>query len=179
MRAAQRGDAAAYRQLLVALQPWLERYFRRRSPPALVDDLVQETMVAIHRKRHTYLPEQPLLPWVAAIARFKWIDALRRMARKAEVELPETAQAPERADSSAHAHSLERLLEGLPPGQALAIRLTRIVGMSVEEAASQTGQSPSLVKVNVHRGLKRLQALVAEMDMHLDDANDRPAERAN
>lgn len=167
MAAAQNGDAAAYRAVLLALQGWLTRYFARRAPPSLIDDLVQETMVAIHNKRHTYLPEQPLLPWVAAIARYKWIDGLRKTTRAAEVELQDTIESDSSAESAAHADGLERLLATLPSAQSAVIRLTKIDGLSIEEAATQTGQSTSLVKVNIHRGLKRMSQLIETMDRKL------------
>jgi len=69
MAAAQPGDAASYRRLL-----WLEQYFRRRLPMAMVEDAVQATLIAIHEKRHTFDPRRRFKPWLAAIARHKWID---------------------------------------------------------------------------------------------------------
>ena len=164
MRAAQAGDQTRYRSVLTALQHWLTRRYRTRMPPGQLDDLVQEVLIAVHNKRHTYDPAQPLLPWVAAIARYKWIDALRRMERKAEVDLPDTLVAADRSDAGAQASNLARLLAQLPDGQARAIRLTRIEGYSIEEASAMTGQSVSLVKVNVHRGIKRLSLLIERAD---------------
>ena len=84
MAAAQKGDAASYRVLLAEVQLWLERYFRRRVAPAQLDDLVQEVMVAVHAKRATWDPTRAFLPWLAAIARYRWIDHLRKVYRKAE-----------------------------------------------------------------------------------------------
>lgn len=162
MAAAQRGDAGAYRVLLEQLRPWLQGYFRRRLPADLVEDAVQETMAAIHAKRHTYQPDRPIGPWIAAIARYKWIDRLREMKRTRTVELPGDVPVQDHGSAVTSATLLGRLLGQLRPAQADAIRLVKIDGLSVEEASTRTGQSASLVKVNIHRGLARLTRLVQD-----------------
>jgi RNA polymerase sigma factor (sigma-70 family) len=160
MEAAQRGHGGAYRRLLTEISPWLHRYFRRRLPPADIDDAVQETLLAIHRRRHTFDPRQPLEPWLAAIAKRKWIDQLRGMARRAAEELPEDLPAADQAEAATSASVLARLLETLRPAQAQAILLVKVQGHSIAEASRETGQSPPAVKMNIHRGLARLSALV-------------------
>ncbi len=159
MARAQSGDAAAYRELLVACQSWLARYFRGRIAPHLIDDLVQETMISMHAKRATFDPDRAFLPWLAAIARFRWIDQLRRSYRADETELPDTVSVPAHEDEVGARIGIGRLLSLLPEGQAEVLRLVKIDGLSVAEASAATGQSESLVKVNVHRGLKRLASL--------------------
>lgn len=156
MAAAQRGEAAPYRRLLAELRPWLVRYFSRRLPPSLVEDAAQETLIAVHSKRHTYEPGRPFAPWLAGIARYKWIDRLRGQARHAAEELPESLSVGDHESSVTSAHVLAALLGTLKPAQAEVIRLVKLDGLSIEEAATRTGQSESLVKVNIHRGLGRL-----------------------
>ncbi|WP_448659632.1 sigma-70 family RNA polymerase sigma factor [Sphingomonas sp. CJ99] len=160
MALAQGGDRAAYRDVLAASQRWLERHFARRIAPALIDDLVQDTLMSVHRKRATYDPARPYLPWLAAIARYRWVDQLRRGYRADETELPADLSVGDHEDAVTAAIGIDRLLAMLPPGQALVIRLVKIDGLSVAEAAEQAGQSVPLVKVNIHRGLKRLAALI-------------------
>ena len=160
MAAAQAGDALAYRQLLAALRPWLQRYFARRLPPAVVDDAVQDTMMAIHVKRHTYDPSRPFGPWLAGVARYKWIDRLRHTARTAADPLPEHLASGDHESAVTSAAVLRSLLQTLKPAQAEVITLVKLEGLSIEEAAGRTGQSASLVKVNIHRGLARLAKLV-------------------
>lgn len=162
MAAAQRGEAAPYRRLLAEVRPWLVRYFRRRLPPALVEDAAQETLIAIHAKRHTYEPGRPFAPWLAGIARYKWIDRLRGQARHAADELPETVSVDDHEAQVTSAHVLASLLSTLKPAQAEVIRLVKLDGLSIEEAAQRTGQSESLVKVNIHRGLGRLARLLED-----------------
>ena len=90
MAAAQNGQGGPYRRLLGEIRLWLLRYFARRLPPGQVEDAVQDTLIAIHEKRHTYDPARPFRPWLAAVARYKWIDRLRAMGREAGDELPDT-----------------------------------------------------------------------------------------
>ncbi|WP_265563581.1 sigma-70 family RNA polymerase sigma factor [Sphingomicrobium arenosum] len=160
MRAAQAGDRAAYRSALAALADWLRGYFAHRIAPGQVDDLVQEVLIAVHAKRATYDPDLPIYPWVAAIARYRWIDALRKMARTPETALDIEPPVDSEEEPVLARLSLDQLLGQLPTAQGQAITLTKVEGRSVAETATITGQSESAVKVNVHRGLKKLAALV-------------------
>ncbi|WBO24049.1 sigma-70 family RNA polymerase sigma factor [Sphingomonas abietis] len=156
MAAAQGGHGGAYRRLLGELREWLVRYFARRLPQGSVDDAVQDTLIAIHEKRHTYDPARPFRPWLAAVARYKWIDRLRAMGRERTEELPEAIGVASHEAAVTSAVVLGGLLDRLKPAQAEAIRLVKLQGFSVEEASARTGQSASLIKVNIHRGLGRL-----------------------
>lgn len=156
MARAQAGDAAAYRVVLEAGRTWLRRFFAGRVAPDQIDDLVQETLVSVHRKRASYDPGRPFLPWLAAIARYRWVDHLRLVYSRAEAgEADRVGEAAFEADVLARI-SLDRMLARLAPAQAEAIRLVKIEGLSIAEASQRAGQSEALVKVNVHRGLKRL-----------------------
>ncbi len=160
MEAAQAGNAGVYRRLLVELRDWLQRYYSRRLPPAMVDDAVQDTLLAVHEKRHTYDPARPFGPWLAAIARYKWIDRLRAMKAAPTEALTDDIPVAGHEDAVADEYSLERLLSTLKPAQAEVIRLVKLEGLSIQEASARTGQSMSLVKVNIHRGLGRLSSIV-------------------
>jgi RNA polymerase sigma-70 factor, ECF subfamily len=164
------GDAAAYRTLLDRLSRHLRAYFNRRLSRAgrsgsEAEDLVQETLLAIHTSRHTYDPSEPLTPWAHAIARYKLIDYFRRTrAIGAQVPLEESAAIVAENDDQAGAESsldLDTLLGQLPDKMQRAIRCVKIEGLSVAEAAQRCGMSESAVKVNVHRGLKALSRAVA------------------
>jgi len=159
MAASQRGDRAAYRALLGDCRKWLARYFARRIAPHLIDDLVQETLVSMHRKLATWDSGRPFLPWLAAIARYRWIDMLRR--QRDEAELGDNDAAVGAEDEAVHAKlSIDRLFGYLSPAQVQAITLVKIEGASIAEASKICGQSESLVKVNIHRGLKKLAQLI-------------------
>lgn len=149
------GDRRAYDALMVEAGQWLGRYFRRRLPLAHVEDAVQETLIALHHRRHDFDCSQPLRPWLAAIARFKWVDRLRAMERETQVPALDSCTASHEIDVVS-CHAVRGLLGRLRPAQAEAIRLVKIDGMSIIEASAATGQSQSLVKINIHRGLKRL-----------------------
>jgi RNA polymerase sigma factor (sigma-70 family) len=160
MIAAQAGETGPYRRLLAELRPWLVRYFSRRLPPSSVEDAVQDTLIAIHAKRHTYDPKRPFGPWLAGVARYKWIDRLRIAARHAADELPESLATPDHEAAVTSALALRGLMAQLKVPQAEVIRLVKLDGLSIEEAAARTGQSVALVKVNIHRGLGRLAKIV-------------------
>lgn len=160
MAAAQSGNGGAYRRLLGELREWLTRFYLRRLPPSFVDDAVQDTLIALHEKRHTYDPERPFRPWLAAVARYKWIDRLRAMKRHPTDELPDDVAVPDHESAVTSATVLRQLLAELKPAQQEAIRLVKLEGFSVEEASARTGQSPSLIKINIHRGLAKLATIV-------------------
>lgn len=159
MEAAQGGNGGAYNRLLNELQPWLVRYYSRRLPLHMVDDAAQDTLMAIHQKRHTYQPGRPLRPWLAGIARYKWIDRLRAMGRQHTVPIDDEMFEPSvegHESAVTSAILLEELLTKLKPDQIAVIRLVKLQGFSIEDAAAKTGQSESLVKVNIHRGVAKL-----------------------
>jgi RNA polymerase sigma factor (sigma-70 family) len=160
MAAAQVGDAHAYRTLLAELASWLRRYYARRLPAAMTEDAVQDVLLAIHEKRHTYDPARPFGPWLAAIARYKWIDRLRSLKTEAAEPLDENIGVPDHGDTVIAGSTFQQLLTELKPPQAEAIRLVKLEGYSVVEASRATGQSVSLIKVNIHRGLKRLATII-------------------
>jgi RNA polymerase sigma-70 factor (ECF subfamily) len=165
MIASQKGDKQSYSVLLTEVQLWLERYFSRRCPPHQIDDLVQEVLMAVHKKRDTFDPTRAFLPWLAAIARYRWIDHLRKVYRNAEDELGDF-DAPEDSDEESVIArlSLERMFVQIPGKQAEAIEMVKIEGLSIKEAAEKSGQSESAIKVNIHRGLKKLSALVEKAE---------------
>ncbi len=160
------GDAAAYRDFLKELSPHLRAFFRRRLTglPDEVEDLVQETLLAVHNQRHTYEPEQPFTAWVHAIARYKLVDLLRKRAGREALNVPLGDEAELFAASdlepNAARRDVERLLAQLPDRHRLPIIYVKLEGLSVIEAASRCGMSESAVKVGVHRGLKALAALI-------------------
>lgn len=162
------GDAPAYRALLEELSAYLRAFLRRRLArlPDDVEDLVQETLLAVHNQRHTYDTDQPLTAWIHAIARYKLVDLMRRRAVRDALNDPlddETelfsASETEAADAR---RDIARLLERLPDPQRLPIIHMKLEGLSAVETARLTGMSESAVKVGVHRGLKALARIIRE-----------------
>lgn len=166
---AQAGDETAYRESLMRIAGRLRSFLRRRmqSLPDDVEDLVQETLLAIHLQRGTYDPEITVGRWVLAIARHKLIDLWRRRGRREALHDPldELAERDQPAvwDELPVRRDLETLLSGLPKAQQQAIALIKLEGLSVTEASQRTGVSASALKVQVHRGLKRLAELVRKV----------------
>jgi len=160
------GDAAAYHRFLKALSAHLRGYFRRRllQRPDEVEDLVQETLLAVHNQRHTYRSDQPLTAWVHAIARYKLIDLLRTHASREALTDPLGDDlevfASSDTDAAEASRDLNQLLAGLPDRQRLPIVHVKLEGLSVVEAAQLTGMSESAIKIGIHRGLKALAAKI-------------------
>lgn len=160
------GDAAAYHAFLGELSRHLRGFLRVRLArlPDDVEDLVQETLLAVHNQRHTYDSGQPLTAWIHAIARYKLVDLLRRRAGREQLndplddELDVFAVSDHDADDARR--DLGKLLQQLPDRQRLPIVHMKLEGLSVSETARATGMSEAAVKVGVHRGLKALAALI-------------------
>ena len=166
------GDAAAHKALLTRLSASLRAYFKAQfarmgRSGADAEDLVQETLISIHTRRHTYDRSQLLTPWVYAIARYRLVDYLRRT-KSSVTDVPiEEAEEVAAGDDTTAANSsldLDKLLARLTPKARQAIQLVKLDGLSVSEAAARSGMSPSAIKVSVHRGLRALSHLVRQRE---------------
>ena len=163
MLAALAGDASAYRGLLNTLTPHLRGYFARRlSNKAEAEDLVQETLIAIHVKRASFDRSQPFTSWLHAVARYKLIDHFRRsgVRRTLPLEEADSVMAEDDSEAADAARDVEKLLAQLPEHKRALIRDVKLEGLSTAEAAAKTGLSESAVKVGVHRSLKALSKLI-------------------
>ena len=160
------GDAAAHRQLLGVLGRYLRGYFARRmgAAAAEVEDLVQETLLAVHLKRATYDRSLPFTPWAYALARYKLIDHLRRRSRSIQVPLEDAGAlfAADDAEEGALRHDLDRLLQRLPDRQRTLIEDVKLQGLSVEEAAHKRGVTAVSARVMLHRSLKWLNQAIRD-----------------
>lgn len=162
------GDGAAHQRLLDVLSVRFRTFFRNRlqdGDPSQAEDLVQETLIAIHTRGETYNPARPVTAWVYAIARYKLIDHFRRTrTRGVSVPVDEVAElfSSERADATEPARDVAVLLDQLPLKQRTAIRLVKLEELSVREAAARTGLTESDIKISIHRGMKKLSTLVAK-----------------
>ena len=165
MRNAQQGDAASYKVLLegarVILQVYASRTLRRMGihDQGSVDDLVQETLLAVHAKRHTYDPSLLFTPWLFAIARYKLID-FGRGRRRAGIavgleQVEDVLEAPVFTDPTTEV-DLKALMEKLPKKTRQILELVKLEGLSIAETAARTQMSESAIKVTVHRALKAL-----------------------
>jgi RNA polymerase sigma-70 factor (ECF subfamily) len=160
------GDEAAHRAFLTEAAALLRAFFRNRLRGAKEDaeDLVQETLVALHTRRDSYDPAYPLTAWLYAIARYRLIDHLRRAKRRehAPLEDHDVGAADPEYDASDARRDVNTLLDRLPEKQRSAIRLVKLEEQSVRDAATALGLSESDVKISIHRGLKTLMRLMGQ-----------------
>jgi RNA polymerase sigma-70 factor, ECF subfamily len=158
------GDSAAYRAFLDDLSGHLRAFLRKRlyRLPDDIEDVVQETLLAVHNSRHTYRADEPLTAWVHAVARYKLMDFFRARSRNEALNEPidDYLEIFESSDGLAAEakRDVGKLLETLPDKQRLPIVHVKLQGLSVAETAELTGLSESAIKVGVHRGLKALAA---------------------
>ncbi|WP_216599912.1 sigma-70 family RNA polymerase sigma factor [Sphingomonas sp. AP4-R1] len=162
---AQDGDGDAYNRLLKSMIPAIRRMAGRRiGDPCLVEDVVQDVLLAVHRVRHTYDPARPILPWLQAITAARAIDALRRCGRRAGREtIDEKALAAEadpaaltRMEDFAMAGELDRFLGVLPDRQREVVEMVRLREMSLADAAEASTLSVPAIKSLLHRAFLKL-----------------------
>jgi len=165
MRSAIAGDNAAYHRLLSAITPVLRAAARRGlaragQPADQAEDIVQETLLAVHLKRHTWDADAPLAPWLFAIARNKLIDALRRRGRRVFVnvdDFAETIAAPAPAEVLPATELAGHLAE-LPQRQREVLQSIAVDSASIRTTAEKLSMTEGAVRVALHRGLARLAA---------------------
>lgn len=160
----RKGDQAAYRLLLEGLGALLKLFLMGTMNPRMrskeqVEDLVQDVLISIHKKRDLYSDELPFLPWVFAIARYRLIDSLRMEKRRPEcVEWIEKFDSVSVTEMPSFSEEEEgtALLAGLSPERQEILRLAKVDEIPLAEIAAKKGMSLSAVKVSVHRSLKIL-----------------------
>jgi RNA polymerase sigma factor (sigma-70 family) len=166
--AARRGDERAYARFLGEAAPVIRGIVRARGlglGEAIWEDVVQEVLLAVHAKRHTWREAEPLEPWLYAIVRYKVIDAQRRRARGIDVPIDhhiDELVAPEEPDPLA-ATDMARVIDALDARSARIVRAIGLEDASVRETGAAMGLSENAVRVALHRAMKRLAALRERM----------------
>ena len=172
MCAAQRGDAAAYVELLREITPRLRKIVMRQrgfAGIADVEDLVQDMLLSLHAARATYDPARPFVPWLLAIVRNRLADGARRYARTLGREVlvdPDDVTFFEVAtndgfEDRGETEALRAAVEALPASQRQAIELLKLKELSLKEAAAASGSSVAALKVATHRALRALRRTLA------------------
>jgi RNA polymerase sigma-70 factor, ECF subfamily len=169
MRSAVAGDDAAYRRLLTAVTPVLRAATRRGlaragQPVDQAEDIVQDILLTVHLKRHTWDASAALAPWLFAIARNKLIDALRRRGRRVFVNIDDFAEtlADRPAEETASAGEVAAQLNALPARQRDVLQSIAVESASIKDTATRFGMSEGAVRVALHRGLASLTAKLRE-----------------
>jgi RNA polymerase sigma-70 factor (ECF subfamily) len=167
MLAAQTGDARAYDRLLRAALPVLRGIARRRiADPAEAEDAVQDTLLTLHRIRHSWDPTRPVRPWLATLCERRCIDRLRRRDQSLRQAIPlcdlhdSHAAEPARAPGDLAAAELRRAIATLPRVQRTALTLAKLAELPVIEAAARSGLTPASIKVATHRAIRSLRRIL-------------------
>lgn len=167
MTLAQDGDRQAYEALLTQVAKLVHAFVRRRVGDApWLEDVVQESLVALHRARHTYDGSRPFAPWMYAIVQNRLVDALRAQRRRLlrEVHPDATVEPSGRASQERDAlrADVRRAVAGLPDRQRQVIELLKFEDLSVRDVAARLGMSEANVKVTAHRGYRALRRQIEE-----------------
>jgi RNA polymerase sigma-70 factor (ECF subfamily) len=169
MRSAVAGDNAAYQRLLRAATPVLRAAARRGlaragQPVDQSEDIVQDILLAVHLKRHTWDATAPFAPWLFAIARNKLIDSLRRRGRRVFVNIDDFAEVipSEPAAESVPASEVAAQLQALPLRQREVLQSIAVDSASIKDTATKFAMSEGAVRVALHRGLASLTAKLRE-----------------
>jgi RNA polymerase sigma factor (sigma-70 family) len=168
LRAANRGDRRAYADFLNGITPLLRGIARSRGSGLGFDtceDIVQETLLAIHQKRHTWREDMPVRPWLYAIVRYKVIDAFRARGRRIHLQIDEFAEVipAEAGEDPTERSDIERVIGRLDTRSARIVRAIGLDGASIADVARDHDMTETAVRVALHRGLKRLAALREKM----------------
>lgn len=165
LNAANAGDAEAYRRLLLQVTPVLRALARRglaraRLSDTDAEDVVQETLLAIHLKKQTFDSTAHAGPWIRAIARHKMIDLLRRRGRRLDIPIDDFSEliASGEDEPDMLIAGVGRHLDGLSAGQRKVLRAIAVDGASIGEAAARFSMTTGAVRVALHRGLAALAA---------------------
>lgn len=167
MQKYQQADRAAAESLFQVLVPLLTRFFLS-MPDArqAADDLAQETLLRLHKARHSYRPGEPVMPWVYAIARHVRVDQYRKRRRTSQYEeAVETEKLQSHPAPAPHApqstQDFETLLSYLPESQREVLRMLKVLGMTVEEVARVTSSTAGSVKQKSHRAYEKLRSILS------------------
>lgn len=172
MRAGLAGNDGAYSSLLEAMAPVLRRIARQGLVRAGLgnadaEDVVQEILLAIHLKRHTWLSDQPFMPWLNAITRYKLIDVMRRRGRRGEVPIDDVVDVlPDRSERvEASPQEMTKMVGALKGREYDVVKAISLEGGSIGDVAVKLSMSEGAVRVALHRGLKRLAARYRSEEM--------------
>lgn len=169
MRAAMAGDEVAYRRFLKVITPSVRAAARRNLARYGLDvadgeDVVQDTLLAIHLKRQTWDQGRPIGPWISAIARNKLIDLMRRRGRAIKVPIEDVAESltVEETTSALEGYEVGRMLENLNEKQRSVVRSLAVDGASVRQTAERLSMTESAIRVTLHRAVKALAVIYRE-----------------
>ena len=169
LRAANRGDQRAYADFLRAITPVVRGIARARGAglaPDVIEDIVQETLLAIHQKRHTWREDMAVRPWLYAIVRYKVVDAFRARGRRVQVPIEDFAEVlpAEAGPDPTERSDAERVIARLDPRAARIVRAIGLEGASIAETSAALHMTETAVRVALHRGAEAARAAAREDD---------------
>lgn len=173
---ARLGDEDAFAELFRELQPRVLRYLRMRCGDAW-QDVASETWLRVIRDLHRFDGDAAsFTAWLFTIARHRAVDAVRAARRRPQPTAdyrdgPSHVDVAETVVGAFGLCELRSMLDQLPADQAEAVVLRHAAGLDIATVARLLGKSPTAVRVNSHRGLRRLAALFDPESSYASDRN--------
>lgn len=160
LRAGIGGDSASYGRFLSEISPILRRMIAAKVPSADVEDVLQEVLISVHKARHTYDGERPIMPWLAAITHFRMTDYLRKHYASMKHQTTDIAEMEEfladvtQSDNSNE--NIDELLKDVPEKQKRILTMMHVEGFTARQVGEKLNMNESAVKVAAHRALKKI-----------------------
>ncbi|MBY0428986.1 MAG: sigma-70 family RNA polymerase sigma factor [Alphaproteobacteria bacterium] len=160
LRAGIAGDKSSYMRFLSEISPLLRRMIAAKVPAADVEDVLQEVLISVHKARHTYDGERPVMPWLAAITHFRMTDYLRKHYASMKHQTTDIAELEESladvTQSDDGNENIEALLKDVPEKQKRILTMMHVEGFTARQVGEKLNMNESAVKVAAHRALKKI-----------------------
>jgi RNA polymerase sigma-70 factor, ECF subfamily len=154
------GDGKAYAAFLTQVSPLLRRVIGRKIPMGDVEDVLQEVLMSIHKARHTYDGDRPLIPWLMAITHFRITDCLRKVysqMRHKQVDIADFENELEAVtEELSQNESIDEILENVAQREKEILTLMYVEGFTAHEVGLKLGMKATTVKVAAHRAIKKI-----------------------
>ncbi len=156
------GDQVAYGEFLTKIMPMLRFAIAKKVSSADVEDVLQEVLISIHKARHTYDGQRPIVPWLIAVARFRITDYLRKHYSQMRHKTSDLEGLEDILEDVTKEHcqneSTNELLENVDAKHQQILTMMHVEGYTAKEVAAQVGMNESAVKVAAHRAIKKIRA---------------------
>lgn len=174
VRLGKHSDRQSFKQLFEHFGPLIKSYYLGKSPGStpLIEELIQEVMVKIWQKAHTYDPAKAAAStWIFTLARNTHIDMLRRLKKyntTSSLEAEEVWEDPteigplSELETTRDSTRVRDSLSQLPHAQAQIIAKVYMDGKTHVEVAEELDLPLGTVKSRVRLALNKLNNLLRE-----------------
>lgn len=151
------GNADAYSRFFQEISVLIRRMIARKLPAGDIEDVLQEVLISVHKARHTWDGDRPLMPWLFAIAHFRINDHLRKLYARREIDIEIVSETlADVTKALGEDESIEELLEHIPERERRILTMMYMEGYTAKETGNRLDMKESAVKVAAHRAIKKI-----------------------